>query len=163
MTESKPASVTFALAPHLVCDGAANAIDFYTTAFGAKELIRIPADNGKLLHACVEINGAPVMLVDEFPGMCGSNSPKTLKGTPVTIHLNVSNVDAFVKKALDAGAKEIVPVTDMFWGDRYGVIEDPFGHNWSVATPNKKMTAEEIQSAARQAMASGDTTGKAQD
>jgi uncharacterized glyoxalase superfamily protein PhnB len=95
-------------------------------------------------HACVTIGDSAVMLVDEFPGM-GSRSPIALKGTPVTIHLNVPDADAFVKHAAKAGATVTMPVTEMFWGDRYGVIEDPFGHKWSVSTHVKAMTVEEIE------------------
>ena len=133
--------------PHLVCAGAAEAIEFYKQAFGATEMIRLPGSDGKLMHACVSINGSSVMLVDEFPAM-GGTSPKTLKGTPVTIHLIVDDVDAFVERAVEAGATVIMPVADQFWGDRYGVIEDPFGHHWSVATPKRPMTMEEIREAA---------------
>jgi uncharacterized glyoxalase superfamily protein PhnB len=137
-----------AVTPHLVCAGAAEAIEFYQKAFGATEMIRIPGPDGKLIHACVSINGSSVMLVDEFPEM-GGTSPKRLKGTPVTIHLIVDDVDRFVDRAVTAGAKIVMPVEDQFWGDRYGVIEDPFGHHWSVATPKRDMTMEEIRSAAR--------------
>lgn len=141
-----------AVTPHLVCAGAADAIEFYKKAFGATEMIRLPGADGKIMHACVCINGSSVMLVDEFPAM-GSRSPKTLNGTPVTIHLIVDDVDAFVNRAVEAGAKVVVPVEDQFWGDRYGQIEDPFGHRWSVATPKRRMSEEEIREAARAAMA----------
>lgn len=140
-----------AVTPHLVCAGASNAIEFYKRAFGASEMIRLPGPDGKIVHACVSINGSSVMLVDEFPAM-GGTSPKTLKGTPVSIHLIVDDVDAFVERAVRAGAKVIVPVADQFWGDRYGAIEDPFGHHWSVATPKRQMTVDEIREAARTAM-----------
>jgi PhnB protein len=130
--------------PHIVCAGASDAIDFYKKAFGAVEAARIPGPDGKLMHGMVKINGSPVMLVDENPKW-GIVGPKTLKGTPVTIHLYVEDVDRFVAKAVGAGAKVTMPVADMFWGDRYGVIEDPFGHHWSVATHVRDMTAEEMQ------------------
>ncbi len=103
--------------PHLVCSSAAKAIDFYKAAFGAEEDMRLAGPDGSLWHACVTIGNSAVMLVDEFPGM-GSLGPKALKGTPVTIHLNVPNVDAVVEQAVAAGAKVIMPVADMFWGDR---------------------------------------------
>lgn len=134
------------LSPHLVCNGAAKAIAFYKKAFGATEMMRLPGKDGRLMHASVQINGASVMLVDEFPGMC-NQSPTTLKGTPVTIHLIVDDVDAVAKRAVKAGAKVVMPVTDMFWGDRYGVIEDPFGHRWSIATHLRDMTVKEIKAA----------------
>ena len=134
--------------PHLVCAGAADAIDFYKKAFGAIETTRLPGKDGRLMHAAIEIGGASIMLVDEMP-QWGSLSPKSLKGTPVTIHLYVADVDAFVDRAVKAGATLKMPVADMFWGDRYGVIVDPFGHSWSVATHQRDMTAEQIQEAIR--------------
>ncbi len=140
-----------ALSPHLVCAGAADAIEFYKKAFGAVEMMRLPGKDGKLIHACVEVNGSPVMLVDENP-QWGALSPRALKGTPVTIHLNVEDVDTFVERAVKAGATVKMPVADMFWGDRYGVIEDPFGHHWSVATHLRDMSVDEIQEAMRCAM-----------
>jgi uncharacterized glyoxalase superfamily protein PhnB len=135
------------LSPHLVCAGAADAIDFYVKAFGATEMVRLPGPDGKLMHASVSINGSSVMLVDEMLEH-GIKSPKTLGGTPVTIHLIVPDVDAFVEQAVAAGATVTMPVADAFWGDRYGVLEDPFGHSWSVATPIKEMTADELKAAA---------------
>jgi uncharacterized glyoxalase superfamily protein PhnB len=137
-----------AVAPHLVCAGAADAIAFYAKAFGAVEMMRLPGKDGKLMHAAMEIGGATIMLTDEWPEW-GSLSPKSLKGTPVTIHLYVDHVDAFFTRAVKAGATAKMPVTDMFWGDRYGLLEDPFGHSWSVATHLRDMTVEEIQEAMR--------------
>ena len=102
-----------ALSPHLVCAGAAAAIDFYRQAFGAVELIRLPGPDGKLMHACVSINGSSVMLVDEYPEH-GGLSPQALGGTPVTIHLIVDDVDAVVARAVAAGATVVMPVEDMF-------------------------------------------------
>jgi uncharacterized glyoxalase superfamily protein PhnB len=135
-----------AVIPHLVCAGAADAIEFYKKAFGAVEMMRMPGKDGKLMHASVQIGGGSVMLVDEMPEW-GALSPKSLNGTPVTIHLYVEDVDAFVARAVKAGATLKMPVTDMFWGDRYGVIVDPFGHSWSIATHQRDMTVEEIQDA----------------
>jgi uncharacterized glyoxalase superfamily protein PhnB/ketosteroid isomerase-like protein len=137
--------------PHLVCDDAAQAIAFYKDAFGAQELVRLPAPNGKLMHGCVRINGSTVMVVDEFPEM-GSVGPKKLKGTPVTVHLSVPDADAAVSRAVAAGARVVMPLADMFWGDRYGVIEDPFGHRWSIAHTVKAVPASELATAAQQAM-----------
>jgi uncharacterized glyoxalase superfamily protein PhnB len=148
-----------AITPHLVCAGAADAIDFYKEAFGAVETMRMPGKDGKLMHAAIEIGGASVMLVDEMPEW-GALSPKSLKGTPVTIHLYVDDVDAFVDRAVKAGATVKMPVADMFWGDRYGVIADPFGHSWSVATHLRDMTAKEIEEAMKNAPACGEA-GKA--
>ena len=132
--------------PHLVCAGAADAIEFYKKAFDAVEVMRMPAPNGKIMHACVKIGNSPVMLVDEMPEW-NALSPKSLKGSPVTIHLAVEDVDATVKRAVAAGAKITMPVDDMFWGDRYGVLQDPFGHNWSVATHIRDVSPEEMQQA----------------
>jgi PhnB protein len=132
------------LTPHLVCAGAANAIDFYKKAFNAVEQARLPGPDGKLMHAAVRIGDSTLMLVDENPryGMLG---PKTLKGSPVTIHLYVNDVDATVAQAVSAGAKITTPVADMFWGDRYGQLEDPFGHRWSVATHKRDLSPEEMR------------------
>jgi PhnB protein len=137
------------LTPHLVCAGAADAINFYTKAFNAVEMMRLPGANGKLMHASVKIGDSMLMLVDENP-QWGALGPKSLKGTPVTIHLMVEDVDATVAQAVAAGAKVTMPVEDMFWGDRYGVLQDPFGHSWSVATHKKDMTHAEIQQAVAQ-------------
>jgi PhnB protein len=148
----KPAKVdpvpkgTHTVTPHLICAGAADAIAFYTKAFGAKEMFRLPAANGKLVHATVKIGDSTVMLVDEMP-QWGAHGPVALKGTPVTLHLAVEDVDAWVARAVAAGAKLTMPVQDMFWGDRYGVVEDPFGHKWSIATHIKDLTPEEVSAA----------------
>ncbi|MCA8901741.1 MAG: VOC family protein [Hyphomonas sp.] len=120
--------------PHLVCRDAAKAIDFYKAAFGADEMIRLPGPDGRLVHASVRINGNLVMLVDEFPDM-GSTSPESLGGTAVTMHLSVTDAAGVVDRAVRAGAKLIMPVERQFWGDLYGMVEDPFGHRWSIATP----------------------------
>jgi PhnB protein len=133
--------------PHLVCAGAADAIEFYKKAFNARELARLPGPDGKLMHAMIRIGDSDVMLMDECPEW-GSLGPKSLKGSPVTIHLAVENVDAVAERAVAAGAAIKMPVQDMFWGDRYGVLEDPFGHQWSVATHIRDLSAEEIQKAA---------------
>lgn len=148
MTDNtKPAP---SLTPHLVCDGASDAILFYKKAFGATEMMRLPGANGRLLHAAVDINGAMVMLVDENRdhGMLG---PKALKGSPVTLHLKVADADAAIKRAADAGAKVVLPAADMFWGDRYGQVEDPFGHRWAIASQVRAMSADEIKAAAAKA------------
>lgn len=113
-------------------------------------MIRLAGPDGKLMHACISLNGSSVMLVDENPAY-GMLSPKSLNGSPVTIHLIVKDADAVVGRAVEAGATVKMPVQDMFWGDRYGVVEDPFGHRGSVATPVRTMTADEIAEAARTA------------
>lgn len=132
--------------PHLVCAGAADAIAFYQKAFNATEVGRLPGPQGKLMHAMIRIGDSAVMLVDEMPDW-GSLGPKSLKGSPVTIHLYVEDVDAFVQRAVAAGAKITMPLEDMFWGDRYCRLEDPFGHHWSVATHLREVSPEEMQQA----------------
>jgi uncharacterized glyoxalase superfamily protein PhnB len=148
--EAPSKQFAFNLAPHLVCANASAAIDFYVRAFGGQELMRLAAPNGQLAHACVLINESPVMLVDENKEM-HMLGPKSLGGTPVTIHLNVSDVDASIARAEKAGAKVVMPAADMFWGDRYGIVEDPFGHQWSIATHQRDLTPEEIQQAMQNA------------
>ena len=132
--------------PQLVCASAADAIEFYKKAFNATETARLPGEQGKIMHAMIRIGDSPVMIVDEFPEW-KSLGPKALKGTPVTIHLYVEDVDAFFKRAVAAGAKVTMPVDDMFWGDRYGQLEDPFGHRWSVATHKREVSPEEMKQA----------------
>lgn len=132
--------------PHLVCAGAADAIEFYKKAFGATELMRVPGPQGRLMHAHVRIGDSSVMLVDEFPEW-GSFGPKSLKGSSVTIHLYVENADASFERALAAGATVRMPLENTFWGDRYGVVTDPFGHNWSIATHIRDVTRDELLAA----------------
>ena len=132
--------------PHLICAGAADAIEFYKKAFGAVEVARLPGPQGRIMHAMIRIGDSAVMLVDEMPEW-GALGPKALKGSPVTIHLYVDDVDAFAARAVQAGAKITMAVEDMFWGDRYGKLEDPFGHRWSVATHLRDVSMEEMQQA----------------
>lgn len=132
------------LTPHLICAGAAGAIEFYKNAFNAIEEMRLPGPQGKLMHAAIRIGDSMLMLADEFPEM-GGFGPKSMKGSPVTIHLQVEDVDATVAQAVAAGANVTMPVADMFWGDRYGQLEDPFGHKWSVATHTQDLSPQEIQ------------------
>jgi len=140
---------TNTVTPHLICRGASDAIDFYTRAFNAVETFRLPGPDGKtLMHACVMIGDSPVYLVDENP-QWGSFSPLSLKGTPVIIHLRVDNVDEFYAQAIHEGATMKMAPTDMFWGDRYGVLVDPFGHQWSIATDTKNYTPDQIKENAK--------------
>jgi PhnB protein len=132
--------------PHLVCAGAAEAIEFYKKAFKAVEIARMPGKDGKLMHAMIRIGDSAVMLMDEFPEW-KAFGPKALKGSPVTIHLAVEDVDAVAAQAVAAGAKITMPIADMFWGDRYGVLEDPFGHLWSVGTHMRDVSPQEMQEA----------------
>ena len=136
-----------ALSPHLTVDDAAAAVDFYVKAFGAVEIGRVPRADGKLIHAAVRINGQTVMLNDDFPEMCGGRSmtPKALGGTPVTIHLTVTDVENSFRQAVEAGATVMQPVQGQFWGDRYGVVADPFGHRWSMGQPVREVGYEEIR------------------
>jgi PhnB protein len=135
--------------PHLICAGAAEAIEFYKIAFGAVELSRMPGSDGKLMHASIRIGDSIIMLNEENPGW-GAFGPRHLKGSPVTIHLYVENVDAVFEKAVRAGAKIKMPLDDMFWGDRYGKLEDPFGHQWSVGTHVRDVGPEEMRKAMEQ-------------
>ncbi len=142
-----------ALAPHIICKGAADAIKFYKKAFGAVEIFKLPTpDKKKLLHAEIRIGDSVVMLAEESPEW-GALGPLSLKGSPVTLHIYVKDVDAFVKRAVKAGAKVTMAVADMFWGDRYGKIEDPFGHHWSVATHIRDVSPKEMKRAAKEMFA----------
>jgi uncharacterized glyoxalase superfamily protein PhnB len=135
------------LIPHLVCDGCADAIEFYKKAFDAEEVSRMPAPDGKrIMHAEIRIGGKPVFLVDDFPEFCGgkASAPTALGGTPVTIHRYVEDVDAAIRRAEQAGATVKMPAADMFWGDRYGVVTDPYGHSWSLATHLRDLTPQQI-------------------
>jgi PhnB protein len=134
--------------PHLICAGAADAIEFYKKAFDAVEMGRLAGPQGKLLHGAIRIGDSTVMLVDEFPDW-GALGPKSLKGSPVTTHLYVEDVDAFVARATAAGARVTMPLQDMFWGDRYCKLEDPFGHQWSVATHIRDVSPDEMREAAQ--------------
>ena len=119
--------------PYLIINGASAALDFYKKGFGAAEIMRIPAPEGRIGHAEIKIGKAVVMLADECPGM-DYKSPRSLGGSPVSMMVYVPDVDAFVKRAVDAGAKLTRPVEDKFYGDRSGSLEDPFGHHWHFAT-----------------------------
>jgi uncharacterized glyoxalase superfamily protein PhnB len=137
------------ITPHLVCAGAADAIVFYTRAFGAEEVMRLPGPGGKLAHASVRIGDSMLMLMDEFPDW-DATGPTALGGTPVTIHLSVPDVDHAFERAVEAGATARMAPADMFWGDRYGVVEDPFGHRWSMATHIRDVSPEEMAAAMQQ-------------
>ena len=147
MAQLKPVPEGFhTVTPHLVCDGVADAIEFYKKAFGAIEVTRLPAPGGRIMHAQVRIGDSPVMLADEMPS-CHSFGPRTLKGTPVTLHVYVNDCDAFVARAEKAGAKVVMPVSEQFWGDRYGVLQDPWGHQWSVATHVREVSPQDMAEA----------------
>ncbi len=144
------------LIPHLVCSPCSAAIEFYKKAFGAEEVSRTPAPDGKrIMHASIRIGKSFLFLVDDFPEFCGgqSSTPTALKGTPVSLHHYVENCDAAIQRAKDAGAIVEMPPMDMFWGDRYGVVVDPYGHKWSFATHTKDVTPAEMQAAMKEAFA----------
>ncbi len=132
------------VSPYLIVDGAAKAIDFYTTVLGATERMRMGGPDGKVGHAELMIGDGLIMLADEFPEM-GANSPTKIGGSPVTINVYVENVDSTFKRAIDNGAKELRAVEDKFYGDRGGEFEDPFGHKWSVQTHIEDVSPEEMQ------------------
>jgi PhnB protein len=134
------------ITPHLVCDGAARAIEFYQKAFGATGAATMLGLDGRVMHAQITIGDSKVMLVDENREF-GMLSPKSLNGSPVTIHLYVDDTDAVYQRAVGAGAKAVMPPADMFWGDRYGVLDDPFGHRWSIATHQRDLSPAEMQEA----------------
>ena len=140
--------------PHLIVDGATRAIEFYKEAYGAVELMRSPAPDGqRLMHAALKIGDSVIYLCDDFPEMCDgkSRNPLALGACSTTVHHYVEDCDAVIAQAEKAGAKVDMPPQDMFWGDRYGLVTDPFGHHWSFATHKKDMTPEEIAEAARSA------------
>lgn len=141
------------LTPGLAIRGAAAAIAFYVKAFGAKELSRMPGPDGKLMHAELKIGDRILMLGDESPEM-GSPSPQTLGGSAVALMHYVKDVDAVFARAVAAGAKPLFPPADMFWGDRYGQVVDPFGHRWSIATHKVDMTPKQMKKAMDDWMAS---------
>ncbi len=132
--------------PHLTVKGCAQAIEFYKKAFGAREISRHAGPDGGIMHAEIKIGDSGIFLNDEFPQM-RCLGPLALNGTPVVIHLQVEDVDKLFSQAVQAGATALMPVADMFWGDRYGVLEDPFGHRWSVATHQRDLTPAEIKKA----------------
>jgi uncharacterized glyoxalase superfamily protein PhnB len=139
--------------PHLVIDGAAKAIDFYKKAFGAQEIVSMPMPGtDKLMHAEIQIGNSRVMIADEFPEMGPRRSPTALGESTVTLHQYVEDVDAAIARAAEAGATVTMPAADMFWGDRYGKVKDPFGHDWGLATHVRDLSPEEMAEAAQAAM-----------
>lgn len=137
--------------PYLIIKGAASALDFYKKAFGATELMRMPAPGGTVGHAEIRIGKAILMLADEFPQM-NCKSPQTYGGSPVSIMLYVPDVDTFVNRAVSAGATLVRPVKNQFYGDRSGSLEDPFGHQWHIATHVEDVPPDEMAKRAASAM-----------
>jgi PhnB protein len=140
--------------PHLVVRNARGAIAFYKSAFGAKEKMVMPTPDGGVAHAELRIGDSLVMLADEMPAM-GATAPETVGGSPVHIFLYVPNVDKVFAQAVKAGATVAMPLTDMFWGDRYGKLNDPFGHKWALATHVEDVSPREMAKRAEKAAAEG--------
>lgn len=143
------------ITPHLVVEGAARAVDLYKRVFGAKPRTMMPMPDGRIMHAEIQIGGSRLMLADDCPEMRGGvhRAPTRLGETSVTIHLYVPNADAVFERAVASGFTVQMPLADMFWGDRYGQVKDPFGHVWSIATHRVDVTPKQMEKAAAAAMA----------
>jgi uncharacterized glyoxalase superfamily protein PhnB len=141
---NKLSATSALLTPHLVCRDASGAIEFYRRAFGADVMRVVKTPDGGVLHAALRVRGAMFFLCDEAPQF-GSRSPRALGGTPVTLALHVHDCDAVFDRAVKAGCEARMPPQDMFWGDRYGVLTDPYGHAWSVATRVREVSDDEMQ------------------
>lgn len=141
--------------PYLIVSDAAAALDYYKKAFGATELMRLKDPAGKVLHSEFRVGDSPIMLADEFPDM-GFKGPGAFGGSPVSIMLYVDDVDATFKQAVDAGATELRPVEDQFYGDRLGTLADPFGHTWSLSTHVEDVAPEEIERRFKEMMKKGE-------
>jgi PhnB protein len=149
MAKANPIPAGFtSVTPHLVIAGVKEAIEFYRKAFGATARSQLEGPGGKVVHAEIEIGGAMLMLAEEMPEW-GALGPRSTKGSPVSVHLYVPDVDAVVERAVKAGARVTMPVADQFWGDRYGTLEDPYGHRWGVATHMRDVSEREMAEAMR--------------
>ncbi|MCI0488550.1 MAG: VOC family protein [Blastocatellia bacterium] len=150
-SEVKPIPEGFhTITPGLIVNDAAGAIEFYKEALGAEEIARMTTPDGNaIMHSELKIGNSIFFVSDEFPDM-GSRSPKTLGGTPISLNLYLEDVDASFERAVAAGAQAIMPVADMFWGDRFGMIADPFGHTWGLCTHIKDLTSEEVVEASKE-------------
>jgi PhnB protein len=140
------------ITPYLTVRDAARAIEFYKQAFGAEARGVMPSPDGKVMHAELRIGDSIIMLADEFPEF-GSLSPQTTGGSGTGLHIYIENVDAAFDRAVKAGATVEMPVADMFWGDRYGKLKDPFGHKWSIGTHTKDMSMDEMNRGMEEEMA----------
>jgi PhnB protein len=140
--------------PYLIVDGASDAIDFYTSVLGGSERMRMDAPGGRIGHAELEIGDSVVMVADENPEM-NARGPKAFGGSPVSLMVYVEDVDGVFGRALDAGAKELRPVENQFYGDRMGAFEDPFGHEWNVASHVEDVPPEEMSKRAAEAAQAG--------
>ncbi len=139
--------------PYLAVPNAAEAIDFYTRALGAKETVRMDGPGGSIMHAELKLGDSLIMLSDPFP-QASTKTPKELGGTSVSIFVYVDDIDALYKQAIDAGATSLMEPDDMFWGDRFGSIQDPFGHSWTIATHIEDVSPQEMQKRSEDFMAS---------
>ncbi len=152
MSKVKPVPEGYrTITPYLVVRGADKAIEFYKKAFGAQEMFRMPTPDGKIAHAEIKIGDSMLMLGDENPQQ-GATAPQTIGGTAVHIFLYLEDVDKVFRQAVNAGATAVMPPTDMFWGDRYGKLVDPFGHGWGLATHKEDVAPEEMNKRAAKAM-----------
>jgi PhnB protein len=140
------------ISPHLTVKGADKAIEFYKRAFGATEVHRMPDPRGLIMHAALRVGDSMFFLNDVMPMPDGGKSPTDLGGTAVTINLYVPDADKIYQQAISAGAKETMPIADQFWGDRYGIITDPFGHKWAIATRKEDLTPQEMDQRGREFM-----------
>jgi len=143
------------ITPYLMISGAGDAIDFYTRAFDAREIMRLPGPGGAVMHAEIQIGDSIIMLAEECPDQ-GTQGPKSLGGTPVGICLYVEDVDAQLEKALAAGATVTRPIQDQFYGDRSVTVDDPFGHQWTIATHVEDVSPEEMERRMAEFMPGGD-------
>jgi uncharacterized glyoxalase superfamily protein PhnB len=139
------------ITPSIVLNNSKEAIEFYKKVFDAKEIYQMPTPDGKTMHAMIQIGDSFVMMSDEFPQM-GTRSPTTVGGTSTTIHLYVEDADKVYNKAIEVGATPTTPMMDMFWGDRFGSVLDPFGHSWAIATHKIDVLPEEMHKAAEEFM-----------
>ena len=145
MTDVQPIPPGYhTVTPYLIVNNAAEAIDFYSRAFGATEKLRMPGPGGFIMHAEIQIGDSVVMLSDEHPDV-GAFSPETVGGNPVSMMIYSEDVDAAFARAIEAGAQEVMPIEDMFWGDRYGRLADPYGHVWGIATHIEDVGPEELE------------------
>lgn len=136
--------------PSLVVQNAAKAIEFYKKALGAEELMRMPTPDGKIGHAELKIGDSIIFISDEIPNVGVTKSPQTLGGCTGTLNLYVEDVDSVFQRAVNAGGKTAMPVADMFWGDRYGLLTDPFGHTWGIATHKADLSPQDIDRRAKE-------------
>lgn len=148
MTDACPKGFS-SVTPHLVIKDCANAIDFYKKALGAQEIYQSRMPDGKIMHAMIQIGNSIIMLADEFPAM-GAVGPNTLGGTSTTLHIYTDDADKLFNQAVSVGATPVMPIADMFWGDRYGQIKDPYGHSWAIATHIRDVSPEEMEKAMKE-------------